>query len=1322
VALLPVLGLLSQNGLVHPRLTGRGVEFRVLGPLVVSQGDRLVRVGGARQRSLLALLLIRANELVSTDQLIEELWGERPPSEAANALQAAVSRLRRSLGAGHSDGPLTTRVVTRSPGYVFEVDPELIDARRFERLAREGREALADADAVRAAADLADALALWRGEPFADFVYEPFAQSEIARLEELRLMATEDRIEAALNLGRELDVVSELEALVARHPFRERLRGELMLALYRTGRQAEALEAYREGHRTMTAELGIDPSPALRQLEAAILRHDSSLSAPLPDARSLTVQPSEAVRPRRREPVEVPGRRKTATVVFAELAARPAAASQLDRELMEELGRGFRAIAGDCFDRHGGSIERHEDALTVAIFGLPFLHEDDGLRALRAASELDAELSDLTAHLLGGGSGFEARVRIGVSTGEVVAGEASGGHPAAIEPMRGAARLVELAAPGEILIDDATYSVVAEGVGVERRAPADREGKAAFASVRRVTEVAPVGATRPPRGAAMVGREMELAQLRQTFEWAVRRRAAYLTTVLGAAGIGKTRLALAFAQALDEKATVLTGRCLPYGKGITYWPLREILVDAFGGDLEQGMEDLLAGDADAALIASQLAGAAGFADTDVAVEEIRWAARRVLEALARDRPIMLVLDDLHWAEPTFLDLVQYLLELSSQAPMLLLCLARPELLDERPGWAGGQPNSSSLLLDALPDDDARALLRMLADEARLDAADEQRVLTAAEGNPFFLEQIVATLAEGRRDHEALPLPATIQALLATRLERLGPGERAVLERAAVIGKDFEQGSVAALLPREARPPLARHLEQLARKRFIRSAPASASGDAGYRFDHVLVQEAAYRAIPTPLRAELHECLADWLERPAVEGRVEAAEIVGYHLEQAYRYRAELGDGDAAADLAGRAAKALTAAGRAAWTRGDMPASANLLGRAAALLPPAHVERREILPDLAKARMEIGDLESAENLLEEAMRIGERTGDWRLSARATVARELRQALSNRTPIADSYRIVERVISTLEQADDAAGLADAWLHLSYLDLWLGRSTQARAEAQRAAEYARQAGDRWREAAVIDQVAFTYMTSAPVSKALRQLTALRHRVGLDRGGRARIDLSLARGLAFQGRSTEARELCRNATTALEEMGMSLLALYSAIDRAEVELLAGDAHAAEAQLRPALERLQMTGAHAPYFAALLGEALGRLGRDREAEHAAVQAKDAAVEDDPGTQIVARTALARVRAHQGRLAEAERLAREAVDISLRTDWADRQADSFTRLAEILEAAGRERDAAGALRQALERYEHRENIVGARGARTALATLVSRPAPAADES
>jgi len=1308
-------------GCVNRRLTGRGVEFRVLGPLEVLQGDRLVRVGGARQRSLLAVLLIRANELVSSDRLIDELWGARPPSEAANALQAAVSRLRRALGADHANGRLSARVVTRSPGYVFEVDADLIDARRFERLAREGREALAHTDAARAAARLADALALWRGESFADFVYEPFAQSEIARLEELRLVATEDRIQAELELGRELDVPG-LEALVARHPFRERLRGELMLALYRTGRQAEALEVYRDGHRMMTEELGIDPGPALRELEAAILRQDSSLVALRSGASSLVVHSSDRLQ-RGREPVGVRGRRKTATVASAELVIDAAGTSRPDRELVDQLQRRYRAIAARCFGRHGGVVERHEAALTVAVFGVPFLHEDDGLRALRAASELKAEVSEMVAEL-GASAGLDLAVKIGVSTGDVVAGDASGGHPVAVEPVRGAARLVEIAAPGEILIDDTTYPLVARGVRSEPHRPRAQERKSLSGSVHKVTEVAPVVATPPPRGAAMVGRQMELAQLRQVFEWAVRGRTAYLTTVLGVAGIGKTRLALEFAQALRDEADVLTGRCLPYGEGITYWPLRELLVDAFGDDVEKGVRDLLAGDADAALIGRQLGAAAGSADSDGSVEEIRWAARRVFESMARRRPLLLVLDDLHWAEPTFLDLVEYLLDVSSEAPITLLCLARPDLLDERPGWTGGQPNSASLLLDSLPDHDARVLLRMLVDEGRLAAADEERVLEAAEGNPFFLEQIIATLADGRRHEERLPLPATVQALLATRFERLGPGERAVLERAAVIGKDFDQGTLAAVVSGELRPTLARHLEQLAHRRFIRSTPAKAMGDASYRFDHVLVQEAAYRGISRPLRAELHESLADWLEQQAADGRFDLVEIVGYHLEQASRYRAESGEDDTSESLAHRAAEALMAAGEAARTRGDMPATANLLGRAAALLPPEQRKRRDLLPGLARAVMELGELDDAEDLLEEALTIAQRTGDRRLAGRATVALETHHARSHpeRTPQAESHKKIERVIPTLEQADDAAGLADAWLYLALSDEWLGRSNEARAEAQRAAEYAHQANDRSREVAAIDVFACTCMTSGPVTEAMRGLEESGRRAGIDRQSRARVDLHLALGLAFQGRLTEARDLYHSAKTALEEMGMLLQALYSAIPCAEVELVAGDVHAAEAQLRPALERLLLTGEHAvaSTVAALLAEALSQQGKDSEAERAAAQALQLGAADDRVNQILASAALAAVRRHQGRLIEAERLAREAVDISLGTDWADRQADAFVRLAEILEAAGRERDACSALRQALERYEQRENIVGACRARNALATLSSRAALAAD--
>ena len=260
------------------------MDFRILGPLEVAENGRSVPLGGTKQRALLAILLLHRNEVVPTDRLIEDLWGDDLPTAAAKTVQVHVSRLRKALGG--------EALETRPGGYALRVEPDQLDLQRFDDLTQEGRRRLAAADAAGARSALEEALALWRGPALADFAYEPFAVTEIARLEELRIAANEDRLDADLALGRETAAVPELEALIAAHPLRERLRRQLMLALYRSGRQAEALEAYRDARGTLD-ELGIEPSRALRELEGAILRHDPSLEAP-------TVQPAASTRPGRR--------------------------------------------------------------------------------------------------------------------------------------------------------------------------------------------------------------------------------------------------------------------------------------------------------------------------------------------------------------------------------------------------------------------------------------------------------------------------------------------------------------------------------------------------------------------------------------------------------------------------------------------------------------------------------------------------------------------------------------------------------------------------------------------------------------------------------------------------------------------------------------------------------------------------------------------------------------------------------------------------------------------------------------------------------------
>ena len=552
------------------------MEVRLLGPLELADGGRSIAYGGARQRAVLALLVLHANQVVASERVLMELWGEDAPPGAANALQAAVSRLRRALPQG--------RLVTRPPGYLFRAVPDEVDLSRFERLLVQGRQALADGAAAEAADTLAEALALWRGPALADFRYEPFAQAEIARLEELRLVCVEERVEADLALGAGAELVGELQRLVAEQPLRERLRGQLMLALYRAGRQAEALEAYREVRELLLEELGLEPAPALGELEGAILRHDPALrTAPAPPPVAAAVPA-----------------RKPVTVLCAELEVASGAGTALDPEALRNVLEQAQAILGATLERHGGRLSAVVGRRIVGVFGVPTLHEDDALRAAQAAlaakGALEAEAAALEER------GLTLATRVGLATGEALVG---GPEPAGFagDAVGQAEELAQRAAPGEILVGDQTRRLAAAALEVE---PA---GDGRFRLL-----AAPIGARPLPvrLDAPLVGRDEELGRLREGLGRAVRDGRPVLATVLGEAGIGKSRLAHELADQAAAEATVLTGRCLPYGDGITFWPLRELVAQAGAPEgTRQELEALLDGEADAARVAEWLAGALG---------------------------------------------------------------------------------------------------------------------------------------------------------------------------------------------------------------------------------------------------------------------------------------------------------------------------------------------------------------------------------------------------------------------------------------------------------------------------------------------------------------------------------------------------------------------------------------------------------------------------------------------------------------------------------------------------------------------------------------
>jgi class 3 adenylate cyclase/tetratricopeptide (TPR) repeat protein len=692
--------------------------------------------------------------------------------------------------------------------------------------------------------------------------------------------------------------------------------------------------------------------------------------------------------------------RKTVTVLFADVTGSTAIGERLDPEALRKVMTRYFEVSRATLERHGATVEKFIGDAVMAVFGIPAVHEDDALRAARAALDLRREVSALGIEL-----------RIGVNTGEVVAEE--GETLVTGDAVNVAARLEQAAAPDEILLGDATFRLGRNALRVEAVPPVEAKGKSEpVAAWRLVDVVDDAPAFTGPVEARFVGRRDELAQLVAAFEHAVQANAAQRVTLLGAPGIGKSRLARELVQRVMGAARVVVGRCPAYGEGITYWPLREIVRATAAAE-----RDAIAAVAGDELVADRIAAAVGVGGVEGTKEETQWAARRYLETLAAERPLLVVLDDLHWAEPTFLDLVEYVADFAL-APILLLCTARPELLDRRPAWTAPRPNATAIALDALPAEDAAELA------SNVDEATRRRILDVAEGNPLFLEQLVALRAGADGDVE---IPPTLQALLAARIDSLAPAERIVIERASVEGRLFHRGSVVELVPEEVRPDVVAHLLALVRKEFVRPDRAQISRDDGYRFAHILVRDAAYVAMSKELRAELHERFVDWLERVASDRLSELEEIVAYHLEQAALYRRELDLSDER-EAGRRAAELLVHAGTHAYDRGDLSAAESLLGRAVSLLQPGDALRIRALPLMGAAIYDAaGGMERALGLFERALDESRIAGDRAAEANAWALWQLVRIQSvPETDVQGVLREVEARAPEFEQLGDARAL--------------------------------------------------------------------------------------------------------------------------------------------------------------------------------------------------------------------------------------------------------------------------------------------------------
>jgi DNA-binding SARP family transcriptional activator len=1256
------------------------LEFRLLGDIAVLADGQPLELGGTRQRSVLALLLLQRDRPIATELLVDRLWPDDQPLTAIKTIQVYVSRIRHALG------PAADRLTSSATGYRLAVADDELDAARFERGLRQAREALAAGSPDAAVAGLEESLAAWSGSALGDLAGEQFARREADRLEELRLQAFEELFELRIAGGSGRETIGELRRLVGEQPGRERLWRLLMLALYADGRQGEALEAYQDARRYLADELGLDPSPELAELERAILTQEA------PRARGslvvTTALMSDTVAPAFEhgvaadsEPV-VHRTRRVVTVLRVDVAR--ASDDELDPELLEAIDRRVLDVVRRAVERHGGTIERADHDGVTAVFGRTVAREDDALRAIRAAAELRAA---------------DVAFRVGVATGEVISdppdahGSTLIGHPLRVAP-----RLAAHAAMGEVLLAADTAALVRGATSTEPLPAGRTDIETGSSAVRLValTEGDPiVRRTTTP----FVGRTAELDGLAATFARTVSGGMPGLVTVIGAPGVGKSRLvAEAFAR-ISERATILRSRCLPYGDGITYWPVRELVMASAGiapGEQRETslakLGTVVAGLDRGDLVRSRIAAVVGLSDDAVPGEEIPWAARRLFEALAAERPLVLLVDDLQWAESSLLDLLEHVMDLG-RGPILLVTVARPELEEVRPDWFA---RSSHLLvrLDSLDESDAATLLDHLAPELPPGPL-RSRILATAEGNPLFVEQFVGYAADELDvdgpglDHRTsidLSIPPTIGALLAARLDRLPDVERRVLERAAVVGRTFWAGALAELLPGDERLGLAPRLARLARRDLIRPERSEFVDDEAYRFRHLLIRDAAYAALPKSERAELHERFAGWLEQRSGANSGEYDLILGYHLEQAYWYLVELGDDRADTQLlADRALLLLAPAARAAQERGDTHATASLLRRAVDLAPSGP-QRIELLLDLRRALQTAGEGEASDAADAEAVALMARYPNEELAHRRGLT-EAHFTVDGTTPEArDAYAYYKRVgdrlgmiraleitFATYASRGEVTSALELREQATALALEIGRPDRARWMSTRAATALSE-------------------SPVPVPEALDRCWRYLDLAPDDRVFRAFILIAIGELEASSGVRDRWRRHFDAAKAIIDDLGLQwpLGASTYPIKLGSAELAAGEPTRTVELLRSSCSILDRLGdlSRLATVAPLTAQTLLAVGQPDEVEHYAFWGRDIAVDGDLDAQARWRIAISGLRSQQGHHDEAIAMARESVAVVAPSEFVVLSGLAHMTLARALKAAGDEPAAVAAAREA----------------------------------
>ena len=945
--------------------------------------------------------------------------------------------------------------------------------------------------------------------------------------------------------------------------------------------------------------------------------------------------------------------RKTVTVLFCDVTGSTELGESIDPEaLRDTLARYFERMKS-IVERHGGTVEKFIGDAVMAVFGVPTAHEDDALRAVRAAEEMREALPEL---------GLQAR--IGVNTGLVVTGSEE--RLATGDAVNMAARLEQAAEPGEVLLGEQTLALVQEAVEVQPVEPLDLKGKAEPVSAHRLLKV--LDAPERRHETRFVGRERELALLREAWERALSERRCELVTIVGDAGVGKSRLVVEGLAPLD--AATVRGRCLPYGEGITYWPVVEVLKQL----------DLLPPDEDAVTAVRSLLGEA---DTSASAEEIAWAFRKTLEHAAAERPLVVIFDDVHSGEETFLDLVEHVALLSSGSPILLVCMSRPELIERRPEWP------VQLRLEPLPPDDVESLI-----PARIGESLRERISRAAGGNPLFVGEMLAMAGEGNGE---VVVPPTLQALLTARLDQLDEAERTVLECGAVEGEVFHRGAVQTLTTREE--AVTPRLAALVRKQLIAPDKPQIPGEDGFRFRHLLIRDAAYEALPKAARADLHARFAAWLEENGTTV-VELDELVGYHLEQTVLYRRELGREDG--ELAAEARERLTTAGRRALARLDFR-SARILERAAALTP-SELDlglETDLIDALTWDTKGDEALARARSISERAAAAGYRVGELCGQIHETALR----ISVNPTGAADSLEaLVAEALPVFEAAGDELALRIAYRARGVVANMRAQMDKMAVAYEQAKAHAAPAGGT---ALVGYQGHARFHGSTPLTELLAWLD---EQEPLEQRSYWSRTFSMT-ALAMLGRIDEARAVLDELRAEVVERGARVVRPAVESYAIDIELLAGDPAAAVEVGELGCRLHEELGHFSELSTAAAGLARAYCDVEQldEAERWAERAAELGSSDDASTQMLWREAQALVEAKRGQHAAAERLAREAVEIGRRTEALNARADTYADLGEVLVLADRREEAAEAFEEALARYRAKENLVKAGWMRERLA-------------